>query len=405
MSLSAVQMVNYLVPLVVVPLVLRVIGVERFGTVTFMQSVAMILAGLCDYGFNISATRDISINRNDIRKLSEVFTRVLSTKLFLFLVAAGLMYVLHLLFSARFGAGLMVISVLAIVLGNVLLPVWFFLGVEKMRYLTYLNTASKLVYLLLVILLVRKPEDDYLILLLFGLSTAVFALVGLWLIRRQFKVIFEVVTPGILWLELKSGRPLFLSNLSTTSIINVNTFVLGLFVQGTTLGFFGVAEKIILAMIQLLSTFSQATFPAICNLTTRDDFTVAVKDFFKKHYLPFMLFMPMITLGIVYFSAPVIQLMVGEPAPEAAFYLKILSIVPLLIMLNIPANQLLLALGHNRIYQNIFLLVALFNLILNVIGAKYYGAIGTAFAMILTHVVLTSGLYAGYRRQLRIENT
>lgn len=397
-ALSAVQVVNYLVPLLVVPLVLRIIGIERFGVVAFMQSVAMILAGICDYGYNIAATRRVSIHRDSKHELSSIVSRVLSTKLFLFIVAGLMMLAVHHLFPQRFGDAPMLAAAMAIVLGNVLLPQWFFLGMEQMRYLTYLNTASKILYLLLIVLLVRQPGDAYLVLLLFGLSNILFALIALGLIKKMFHISFGAISIKALWSELVTGKPLFVSNLSTTSILNVNTFILGLFVQGATLGYFGVAEKIVLAMIQLLSTFSQATFPAVCSLASRADANQAIKSFMRRHHLVFIIITPLIIGSAILFAAPITTLMVGGAAPEAAFYLRLLLLVPLLIMFNIPPSQVLLAFGFNRTYQNIFLAAAILNLLLNLLGAHFFGATGTSIGMILTHIFLTSTLYIGLKQ-------
>ncbi len=397
-ALSAVQVVNYLVPLLVVPLVLRVIGIERFGVVAFMQSVAMILAGICDYGYNIAATRRISIHREHKNELSSIVSLVLSTKLLLFAMAGLLMLGVHHLFPQRFGDASMLAAAMAIVLGNVLLPQWFFLGMEQMRYLTYLNTAAKILYLILIVLLLRQPEDAYLVLLLFGLSNMLFALIALGLIKKMFGISFHAVPLKGLRNELITGKPLFVSTLSTTSILNSNTFILGLFVQGATLGYFGVAEKIVLAMIQLLSTFSQATFPAVCSLTSRADANKAIKHFMKRHHLIFISITPLIIGSAMLLATPITTLMIGEAAPEAAFYLRLLLLVPLLIMFNIPPSQVLLAFGFNRTYQNIFLAAALLNLLLNLLGAYYFGATGTSAGMILTHIFLTSTLYIGIRQ-------
>jgi polysaccharide transporter, PST family len=392
-ALSAVQVVNYLVPLLVVPLVLRVIGIERFGVVAFMQSLALILAGLCDYGFSISATRMVSVHRYDNIRLASVFMRVISTKLTLFIMAVIVMVLVHFIFPQKFGDSLMMLAMIIMVLGNVMLPQWFFLGIEQMRFITYLNTASKLLYLILIVLLLQQPEADYLVLLLLGLCNMAAAGVAYYIILRRLNF------PQLRWSnkaigeELATGRPLFISSLSTTIIVNANTFILGLFVQGASLGYFGVAEKIMQALQQLLSTFSQATFPAVCSLATQPKPLQTIRKFTKKHFTPLFLTIPLILLGVAVFAKPIISLMTGHLALEATLYLQLMMIIPFVIMFNIPPSQLLLAFNFNHTYQKVFLLSASMNIIMNLVGAYFFGVTGTITAMAVTHIFLTSSLY------------
>jgi polysaccharide transporter, PST family len=396
-ALSAVQVVNYLVPLLVVPLVLRVIGIERFGVVAFMQSLALILAGLCDYGFAISATRRVSVHRNDNTMLAGVFSRVISTKLLLFVLVVLLMIIVHFIFPQKFGNSQMMLATLIMVLGNVLLPQWFFLGIEQMRFITYLNTASKLLYLFLIVLLLRQPQADYLVLLLLGLCNIMAAVAAYYIIMRRLGFPRLRWSNKAIWEELTTGRPLFISSLSTTIIVNANTFILGLFVQGASLGYFGVAEKIMQALQQLLSTFSQATFPAVCSQATQPKPMQAIREFFKKHFTPLFVAMPIILLLVALLAKPITSLMTGYDAPEATFYLQLMMVIPFVIMLNIPPSQLLLAFNFNHTYQQVFLLAAAFNVIMNLMGAYYLGVTGTIMAMATTHLLLTTSLYVSLK--------
>ena len=69
-SLALLQGVNYLLPLLSFPFLFRVLGVERWGLVTFGYSLMQYFVMFTDFGFNLSATKFISEHRNDLQKIN-----------------------------------------------------------------------------------------------------------------------------------------------------------------------------------------------------------------------------------------------------------------------------------------------------------------------------------------------
>ena len=68
-SLGMVQIANYLIPVIIVPFVIRALGVEAFGKASYAQNIVAYLTILVNFGFDYSATQDVAINRDDKEKL------------------------------------------------------------------------------------------------------------------------------------------------------------------------------------------------------------------------------------------------------------------------------------------------------------------------------------------------
>jgi len=69
----SIQIISCIVPLIVLPYLVRVIGVEKFGTVLFAQAIVFYFTVLTNFGFNLYAPREVSIVRDDKEKLKHIF--------------------------------------------------------------------------------------------------------------------------------------------------------------------------------------------------------------------------------------------------------------------------------------------------------------------------------------------
>ena len=78
--LYSLQGLNYFIPFAVLPYLVRVLGVERYGLVSFAQAFAQYFVILTDYGFNLSATKQIARLRSDPERVSSLFWSVMVIK-------------------------------------------------------------------------------------------------------------------------------------------------------------------------------------------------------------------------------------------------------------------------------------------------------------------------------------
>src|SRR3954454_10568809 len=82
-ALSVLQVINYTVPLISVPYLVRVLHPSGFGLLSFAQAIILLFDIITDYGFNLSATRTVAGCREDTEMLSRTFWVTLCAKLML----------------------------------------------------------------------------------------------------------------------------------------------------------------------------------------------------------------------------------------------------------------------------------------------------------------------------------
>ena len=76
-SLSLLQVANYVFPLITLPYLTKVVGVENFGRIAFAQAVIVWFQAIVDYGFIYSSVRDIARCREDIKRVSVIYSNVM----------------------------------------------------------------------------------------------------------------------------------------------------------------------------------------------------------------------------------------------------------------------------------------------------------------------------------------
>ena len=393
-SLTILQLSNYLIPLITLPYLKRVLGDERFGLTGFALYIMQYFIMFTDFGFNLSATRDISINRNNPEKVSRIFFSVYIIKISLLLISALIMF-LMITFVGRFREERMFYyySFLSVA-GAVVFPQWFYQGLEKMKFITIFTLGAKTFFTILMFFLI-KNSDDYLWQPILN-STGYFVsgVVAFLFSFSLYKI--QLIAPSLQEIKQQfiDGWHIFVSNVSINLYTTSNGIILGLFTTNVIVGYYFAAERVFKAFQLIGMPLFQALFPHFSKLII-DDRVKAIRHFTKLFRITVV--STLIMSLILSVSAPfLMKVYLGPTAIESGKLLSILSWVIFASWGNYCLGiQGLVNFGYEKIFARIVLTFGLLHILLIYFAIKWFGFYAAPCVWFLTEsmIFLTEYIY------------
>lgn len=260
-SLSALQLIGMLLPLATLPYILRVIGFEKYGVIVFSASLIAYFTALTDFSFKITATRDVAIHRDSPKKLNIIYSKVLTIKTLFLLLSWIIIAAAVFLYPPFYENKEIYFYTSLLLLGYVLFPEWFFQGIEKMRYITYLNLGIKLFFTLCVFIFIKKESDFWIYPLLQSAGYVGAGLVGQYLLVKKYKMKFIFLPYKVIIKSIKVNSPIFINQFVPTLYNNTSTFVLGILGTAKLVGIYQAILTVVNLIVNLIEILSRVFFP------------------------------------------------------------------------------------------------------------------------------------------------
>ena len=390
MALGVVQGSNFLIPLIVMPYVISRIGADGFGEVALAQVVMTFFITISDYGFNLTATREVAFHKGDAGVISKIFFSVLITRLLIclllfLLLLTGIVCIPFL----RTHSALYLLSFITVV-GQTFLINWLFQGIEQMKFITYITLLARVIFLVLVFGFIKDRDDHVYFTFFTGIGNLLAGIISMVVAFKLLKLRFLLPSRIEVKRELKGGFHIMISNLSISTYMYINVLILRLFTNNTIVGYYSIAEKVIMAARQVLGVYFQVIYPQVCLLATKNMQELHV--FLKRNYAFFLCSTFLGGVVLLFFSEPAVAFFVADNQSIPSEFLRIMSFVPFIVCLNIPAYQVFLAFDKKEILLKVFVAGTLLNILLNLFWVPKLGGIGTCYIVLVTEVFITGSL-------------
>lgn len=400
LSLVLVQIANYLLPLVTLPYLARVIGVEKFGVISFANAVITYFIILTTFGFNFSAPREISVIRDNKEKLREVFWCVLYSKFFLCLISS-VIFVFLLLTVPKFNIEWIVfVFTFFSVIGNAFFPLWFFQGIEKMSYLAIFNFLTKILYAISIFLFIKTKQHYVYVPLFYSISQIISSFGSLFLIIFYFGLKPVLIDLKKIWFMLKDSLLLFISTLSINLYTKIHPVLLGFFAGDIYVGYYSAAERLFYAWLGIQGQLNTTFYPYMSKIAQQRGKGETLKTA-KKVLLAMMTLALPSTLITFIFARRIIFLMYGKEFFESIIVLRILSLLFVVVGLsNIFGVQLMLPFNMKKEFSFTTVSAGVANLVFGLLLIPVYKHIGAAVSFFISEVIVAFTMFIILRRKI-----
>jgi len=343
-NLSSIQLSNVLLLILIFPLITHKIGIEAFGFVMLANSFSLLAGTVVNYGTNQTGIRDIAGNINDPEKLSTVFYNTLWIRLLFFTAYIAFVYVMQ-WFHIQYYP--FILFSIPLVLSEVLNPLFFFIGIEKLKVYNISNVASKVLSIVFLIFFIKDAKDAEWVNFIMGMATVVTYLYLLLTAISKFKLSFHLPVKTDIWKITKDNFYLTINNISNNLQQTIIIFALGKWGNASWLGAYTLCDKVIGSCRILIITVSNAVYPKSAQLYKES----------TKLWKVYRQRMQLIIVGIFFigsvllfvFAGFAVRILSGEENETAVIFLRTMALVPTISALNV-LNVLDQLLKNNSVY-------------------------------------------------------
>ncbi|MDF2766756.1 MAG: polysaccharide biosynthesis protein [Rhodospirillales bacterium] len=389
-ALYGVRVVDQLLPILVIPFLARVLGPEGWGLVAAAQALAIYGIVTVEYGFELAGPRAVAKSRDDPGRLGELISGILATQLLLsctLLLAVG---VVSLAVPEYQDQPALLWAAFAFAVLQGFSPLWFLVGEERIPLIAAIGVAAKVCATVAILALVRGPEDGWIVLAAYagaaGLSTAA----GYALVLRRVRP--ARLSLGLVTSTMKLGSTMFLNRIAGLMHTAGNSFLLLLLGNPIQVAFFAAGEKLCRPIAWMTRPLNVALLPRLSYLVERSPDQAKALACLSI----FLMAATGLALGIaVGVLAPwLVDLLFGLPEYQPAVdVLRVMAlIIPIIVINGGLISQWVLPYGLERGLLVVTASLMVVNVLLVLMVAPRFGALGVACVAVFAESYLLAGL-------------
>jgi O-antigen/teichoic acid export membrane protein len=262
---------------------------------------------------------------------------------------------------------------------------WYFLGMEKFRYITIRSLLARGLGLISIYILIKEPSDYFIYYAIIASSAMINSLWNNYLLFREVPVSFK----GIDWKRhIPKLRVTYFISLVYGITLILDNVLLRIVSTASAVGYYAFSIKIVRISTTLLSDSLLVFFPRIVSFL-KDNKQRQVQLMITRNLQLLILFSVPICAGVFLLAEPLVIIFLGKQFIPATDNLKILAAFPLLKSYNLfLSKQVLISHNHENLYLNTLIVSSIVFVISMLILSYQYADTGASFAIMITELLM-----------------
>jgi PST family polysaccharide transporter len=399
--LSLVQLFNYTLPLLTIPIVARAFEPHTFGILSALNAFGLYVGVAANYGLCVSGPRSIARLRADLPLLSKTVSGFLTAQFFTGAAAILIFLVALPLFPPVRGYKLVGFLVLTQMFATAAAPQWVYVGLQHTRSFALNQFVFRGLAVVLIVFLIRAP-DDLLLYVSLNCCAAVAILISSIMGLARYQVRWVAPEFPEIILIIRQSTQLFLSRISFNVYIGATVPIVAMVLGPGAAGIFALADRVRFVAGTMIDPITDAAYPFLCRMAGREE--TSVEAWTKRIvFRGIVVVSALISIGLFTFAPYIIWILGGDKFEDAILVLRMIAFVPLLTSLwKSFGNQIMLPLRMDREYTWIVTLGALCSVSGTFVLTKEFGLAGAALNLLVVEICMAAAFALTVNRRIGV---
>lgn len=395
-------LITLVFPLITFPYIARVLQVENYGKVIYVNSILNYFVMFSLLGAKTYGTREGAALRENKEKFQDFFSQLLTINVIATVFSYSALFMMVAFVPAFKDYTQLFVVMSGMIILSSLGSEWVCMAYEDYGYITIRGILVQLLSFASTFVFVQTKEDYWKYGIILAFSTAGANLFNIFYIKKYVR--FKLVRNLNLKKHIKPLLVLFASTLATTVYVSSDTTMLGMISGTYYTGLYGAATKIYSVIKNLVSAIVVVSIPRFSYYYLNGKQAEYDKLLQEISNVMLMLSVPA-SAGLFMLSKEVIFILSGEQYLEATKALQILSIAVIFIAISWIFSQcILIPMKLEKVVLYTTIGTALLNIVLNLFLIERLQHVATAITTLISEATVTLVYYYFIRKKVKFKN-
>jgi len=375
---------DYLFSILILPFIARILGPNELGHIVLAQTFGLLILIIMEFGFSLTATREVAILKDEKEALGEYLGKVFSFKLLLIPVVIILSFILIISFPGFQARSHYILIVLIGSIFQGMVPVWFFQGIERLKIVAFSKIFFRAIGFIIIFMFINNEQDGWIVLIS---QTITSGFIFTYFLYKMLRIVGKIKLYKVQHLNLIWNNTAWVFLLSIIPVIFQNSaaLLLELKLSSFQLGLYFGTFKIYRSFNTLYGPIGQAVYPRLIS-SNAEDKEASIK-------LKWKVFWVLLTMGLffcfmlLFFSKSIISILLGNEYLEASRSLQLFGLVlPLTAISHVLGRQWMLVQRNEKKYSIILIIGLLISFTFLICSVNKLGIQSVPISLILYEV-------------------